>query len=48
MAFPRVSALAEAIWCRERGSFDEFEERLGAHLVRLLPIGIDAYRRTAS
>jgi hypothetical protein len=26
------------------GSFDEFEERLGAHLERLQARGIDAYR----
>jgi hexosaminidase len=46
MAFPRVSAFAEAVWCRDRGSFEDFEERLGAHFERLHALGIDAYGPT--
>lgn len=44
MAFPRVSAFAEAVWCRQRSSFEDFQARLGPHLDRLHALGIDAYR----
>lgn len=40
MAFPRVCALAERAWGSPRQSFEEFEERLRAHLPRLDAFGI--------
>ena len=43
MAFPRVCALAERAWGSPRQSYEEFEERLRAHLPRLDAFGI-AYR----
>lgn len=43
MAFPRMCALAERAWGSPRQSFEEFEERLRAHLTRLDELGV-AYR----
>lgn len=43
MAFPRLCALAERAWGSPEQSFDEFRERLEAHLDRLDALGI-AYR----
>ncbi len=40
MAFPRVCALAERAWGSPEQSWDEFEERLRAHLPRLDAFGI--------
>jgi hexosaminidase len=44
MAFPRLSAFAEAVWCRGERDFEEFLVRLSAHLERLDAIGVE-YRR---
>jgi hexosaminidase len=44
LAFPRVSAFSEVVWCRTREPFDGFLDRLGEHLERLHALGIDAYR----
>lgn len=40
MAFPRMCALAERAWGSPEQSWDEFEERLRAHLPRLDAFGI--------
>lgn len=40
MAFPRMCALAERAWGSPRQSWEEFEERLRAHLRRLDALGI--------
>ncbi|MGP9538501.1 beta-N-acetylhexosaminidase [Brachybacterium sp. AOP43-C2-M15] len=40
MAFPRMCALAERAWGSPRQSWEEFEERLRAHLPRLDAFGI--------
>lgn len=45
MAFPRMSAFAEAVWRRDRGLFADFEERLVVHRERLHALGIDGYER---
>jgi len=44
MAFPRMSAFAEAVWRHEKRPFDDFESRLDLHFDRLHVLGIDAYR----
>jgi hexosaminidase len=46
MAFPRTSALAEALWTsRTRRDFADFSARLPAHLARLQALDVN-YRRT--
>ena len=40
MAFPRLCALAERAWGSPEQSWEEFEERLRAHLPRLDAFGI--------
>ncbi|WP_193107152.1 beta-N-acetylhexosaminidase [Brachybacterium sp. FME24] len=40
MAFPRMCALAERAWGSPQQSWDEFEERLRAHLPRLDAFGV--------
>jgi hexosaminidase len=44
MAFPRLTALAEALWtpASER-SFDDFQSRLPQHLKRLMKLGVNYY-----
>jgi hexosaminidase len=41
LAFPRVSALAEALWTQGSRDFQEFEPRLDAHLARLKASGVE-------
>ena len=48
MAFPRVSAFAEAVWCRDRDSFEAFLKRLQPHFERLHLLGIDAFHPEAA
>jgi hexosaminidase len=45
-AFPRLSAIAEALWSRGERDFDEFEPRLAEHLKRLDAVGVE-YRHAA-
>lgn len=48
-AFPRLAALAEALWTADAAgprSWDEFEPRLDAHLARLDAVGVE-YRHAA-
>jgi hexosaminidase len=40
-AFPRLCAVAEALWSSGARSFDEFKTRLDAHLARLDAIGVE-------
>lgn len=42
--FPRLCAIAEALWSEHHDDFTEFSERLTAHLPRLGAIGVE-YRR---
>jgi hexosaminidase len=45
MAFPRLCALAEAVWSpRERGDWHEFSRRLDSHLERLDALGVNTFR----
>ncbi|MGN7860641.1 beta-N-acetylhexosaminidase [Microbacterium sp. 22303] len=43
-AFPRLCAIAEALWSRRRGAFEAFSARLDDHLRRLDALGVE-YRR---
>ncbi|MFD4370683.1 beta-N-acetylhexosaminidase [Streptomyces sp. NPDC058486] len=43
-AFPRLCAIAEALWCTGERDFEEFRDRLRPHLLRLDAIGVE-YRR---
>lgn len=43
-AFPRLCAVAEALWLMGERGYDDFESRLGEHLNRLDAIGVE-YRR---
>ena len=45
-AFPRLCAVAEALWSTEARDLDEFRARLGAHLRRLEAIGVEYRRET--
>jgi hexosaminidase len=50
MALPRLCAIAEATWSQERGTWDDFSDRLDAHLPRLQALGLpfhDAPRTSA-
>jgi hexosaminidase len=44
LVFPRLCALAEALWREGPGDFDDFTRRLATHLERLDAIGVE-YRR---
>lgn len=44
MVFPRLCALAEALWSRGERDFADFRRRLGDHLERLDALGVE-YRR---
>ncbi len=44
MAFPRVCAFAEAVWCESRGSYEDFLARLAVHRDRLHILGVDAWQ----
>jgi hexosaminidase len=45
MAFPRLCALTEVVWSpREGRAFEEFSQRLAAHMARLDALGVN-YRR---
>ncbi|MGM7697922.1 beta-N-acetylhexosaminidase [Microbacterium sp. A84] len=46
MLWPRACALAEVLWSGPGGDFDDFAERLGAHLRRLDERGVE-YRRAS-
>lgn len=46
LVFPRLSALAEAVWTTGERDFDEFEPRLEEHLKRLDAVGVE-YRRAS-
>ncbi len=46
LVFPRLSALAEAVWTTRTRDFSEFAPRLDAHLARLDAIGVE-YRHAA-
>jgi hexosaminidase len=48
LAFPRLSAFAEAVWRRAPSTFVDFEERLETHLERLHALDIDGYRPPAA
>ncbi|WP_269044666.1 beta-N-acetylhexosaminidase [Paenarthrobacter sp. Z7-10] len=45
-AFPRLCALAEALWSAKGGDFEDFDRRLQLHLARLDALGVE-YRRAA-
>ncbi|WP_394941095.1 beta-N-acetylhexosaminidase [Psychromicrobium sp. YIM B11713] len=45
-AFPRLSAIAEALWSPVERDFSEFEPRLADHLARLDAVGVE-YRHAA-
>ncbi|WP_431279072.1 beta-N-acetylhexosaminidase [Leifsonia poae] len=45
-AFPRLSALAEALWSSAPRDFDGFSRRLETHLTRLDTVGVE-YRRAS-
>ena len=45
-AFPRLCALAEALWLEGERDYDEFAGRLDQHLARLDAIGVE-YRRSS-
>ena len=40
-AFPRLCAVAEALWSTGERSFEEFRQRLGTHLLRLDAVGVE-------
>ncbi|MFF3494811.1 family 20 glycosylhydrolase [Streptomyces sp. NPDC002795] len=42
--FPRLCAIAEALWCEGERDFDDFLTRLRPHLARLDALGVE-YRR---
>ncbi|WP_435826397.1 family 20 glycosylhydrolase [Nonomuraea dietziae] len=44
MAFPRLSAFAEAVWSPPGGDFDDFRARLHHHEQRLTAMGVE-YRK---
>jgi len=45
MIFPRICAIAEAVWsAKEEKDFDDFEKRLTVHRERLDNLGINQYR----
>ncbi len=44
--FPRLCAIAEALWTTGERDFDEFRSRLAAHLPRLEAIGVEYRRET--
>jgi hexosaminidase len=45
MIFPRLCALAEAVWtAKENKNFDDFAQRLGVHRLRLDLLGVNQYR----
>ncbi|GAA4266499.1 beta-N-acetylhexosaminidase [Frondihabitans peucedani] len=46
LVFPRLSALAEAVWTSGERDFAEFEPRLEKHLERLDAVGVE-YRRSS-
>jgi hexosaminidase len=48
MAFPRVSAFAEAVWRNEKSPFEEFQVRLSKHMERLHVLGVDGHNPRAS
>jgi N-acetyl-beta-hexosaminidase len=48
MVFPRASALAEAVWCEQRTSYEDFLLRLEAHRARLHALGVDAWHPPSS
>jgi hexosaminidase len=45
-AFPRLCAVAEALWSTGERDFDDFRTRLAAHLPRLEAIGVEYRRET--
>lgn len=48
MVFPRASAFAEAVWCEQRTSYEDFLLRLEAHRARLHALGVDAWHPPSS
>ncbi|MCL2277639.1 MAG: family 20 glycosylhydrolase, partial [Treponema sp.] len=45
MIFPRLCAIAEAVWSPKEGKdFDDFTKRLNVHRQRLDKLGINQYR----
>ncbi|GAA4673470.1 beta-N-acetylhexosaminidase [Frondihabitans cladoniiphilus] len=46
LVFPRLAAVAEALWSGKERSFDDFEARLAGHLERLDALGVE-YRHAS-
>jgi hexosaminidase len=42
--FPRMCAFAEAVWCTERDSYDEFAQRLPGHIERLRALDLNVFQ----